>query len=409
MVTVTIFGASDPPVAVNDQVTTTEDESVVINVLFNDTDDFGPKTVVAVDTTGLRGSVVINPLNQPNNQVIYSPDGQFDALKAGQTATETFTYTVSDGIGSSVGTVTVTITGVNDVPIANIDPNGYSVVRGALLNANDATGQVNGPGDDGVLVNDTDAEGDGLRALVVTRPQYATAGGFTLNANGTFTYRHNGGPATFDTFTYQAVDSNGAVSQQIVTVVISIVESTPSDWQNPILRWDVNNDGEVSPIDALLLINYINAQTANPPPPLPQPKPVGAPFYDVNGDGIASAGDVLLVINEINRLNSPTGGEGEGSLASAEFKTAAALDAAQVAPVALLAELAAPLTPAFATDLEPSRGHGWRTPAERRRRPNGPGRRHARRRTRRRFGSTATTWKTYWIPSPATWATPSRT
>ena len=77
--------------AVNDQVTTTEDESVVINVLFNDTDDFGPKTVVAVDATGLRGSVVINPLNQANNQVIYSPDGQFDTLKAGQTATEIFT------------------------------------------------------------------------------------------------------------------------------------------------------------------------------------------------------------------------------------------------------------------------------------------------------------------------------
>ena len=83
-------------------------------------------------------------------------------------------------------------------------------------------------------------------------------------------------PSTFDTFTYQAVDSNGAVSQQIVTVVISIVETPASDWQNPILRWDVNNDGAVSPIDALLLINYINAQTGNPPPPLPVPRPVGA-------------------------------------------------------------------------------------------------------------------------------------
>ena len=82
---------------------------MAINVLFNDTDDFGPKIVVAVDDTGLRGSVVINPPNQANNLVIYSPNGEFDALKAGQTATETFKYTVSDGIGSSVGTVTVTI------------------------------------------------------------------------------------------------------------------------------------------------------------------------------------------------------------------------------------------------------------------------------------------------------------
>jgi hypothetical protein len=195
--------------------------------------------------------------------------------------------------------------------------------------------------------------------LVVTRPQYATAGGFTLNANGTFTYRHNGGASTFDTFTYQAVDSNGAVSQQIVTVVISIVEATPSDWQNPILRYDVNNDGAVSPIDALLLINYINSQ-ASPPPALPQPRPVGDPFYDVNGDGVASAQDVLFVINEINRLNSPTGGEGEGVLASAEpaieFKAASLVAAAQAVPAAPTTELLAPLTSAFATVLEPSRG-----------------------------------------------------
>ncbi len=161
-VTVTVFGASDPPVAVSDSTSTTEDESVAIDVLFNDTDDFGPKTVIAVDDTGLRGSVVINPPNTPNNQVVYSPNGQFDALKAGQTATEKFTYTISDGIGSSVATVTVTVKGVNDAPIANIDPNGYAVVRGGTLNANDLTGQSNGPADDGVLLNDTDAEGDAV-------------------------------------------------------------------------------------------------------------------------------------------------------------------------------------------------------------------------------------------------------
>jgi hypothetical protein len=154
------------------------------------------------------------------------------------------------------------------------------------------------------------------------------------------------------------VDINGAVSQQIVTVVISIVESIPSDWQNPILRYDVNNDSSVSPIDALLLINLINAQ-ASPPPPLPEPRPVGAPFYDVNGDGFATAEDVLAVINEINRLNSASGGEGEGILASAEsateFKTVSSIAAAQ-AVTAPTAELLAPLTSAFATALEPSRG-----------------------------------------------------
>ena len=69
---------------------------------------------------------------------------------------------------------------------------------------------------------------------------------------------------------------------------------------------------------------------------------------------------MLAVINEINRLNSPTGGEGEGPVASAvpaaELETAAWIAAAQAAPVAPPAELVPPLTPAFATVIERSRG-----------------------------------------------------
>jgi hypothetical protein len=138
--------------------------------------------------------------------------------------------------------------------------------------------------------------------------------------------------------------------------VISIVNSAPAEWQNPLLRWDVNNDGFVSPIDALLLINYINAQSS-PPPSLPTPKPVGSPFYDVNGDGSATAGDVLSVINEINRLNMPPSGEGESAVLSAaaasEFTTAATLVAAPSAasdvPTALVPESPASFTTASVT------------------------------------------------------------
>jgi len=80
-------------------------------------------------------------------------------------------------------------------------------------------------------------------------------------------------------------------------------------WQNPTNRYDVNNNGDTSPIDALVLINYLNSYPVNP---LPLPKPASLPFYDVSGDGNATAEDVLLVINEINRLNL-SGGEGEAN------------------------------------------------------------------------------------------------
>jgi hypothetical protein len=66
-------------------------------------------------------------------------------------------------------------------------------------------------------------------------------------------------------------------------------------------------------MDALLLINYINAHTGDPQ--LPPTRPVGAYYYDANGDGLATAADVLLVINRINQQNAP-GGEGEASTAA---------------------------------------------------------------------------------------------
>ena len=49
--------------------------------------------------------------------VTYSPDGQFEFLAVGETTTDTFDYTISDGNGGTdSATVTVTITGENDAP-----------------------------------------------------------------------------------------------------------------------------------------------------------------------------------------------------------------------------------------------------------------------------------------------------
>lgn len=59
-----------------------------------------------------------------------------------------------------------------------------------------------------------------------------------------------------------------------------------------ILTCDVSGDDAVGAVDALTLINAINASDTN------------NPNYDVNFDGIVSAMDVLLVINKINNIGS---------------------------------------------------------------------------------------------------------
>ena len=66
--------------------------------------------------------------------------------------------------------------------------------------------------------NDSDPNGNALTAILVSGPSSAAA--FTLNANGTFSYTHNNGAATSDSFTYRA--SDGVNLSNIVTASITI-------------------------------------------------------------------------------------------------------------------------------------------------------------------------------------------
>jgi VCBS repeat-containing protein len=69
----------------------------------------------------------------------------------------------------------------------------------------------------GVLSNDTDPDGDSLTAVKVTDPAHGTV---TLNANGSFTYAHDGSETTSDSFTYVAND--GLLDSNVATVTITV-------------------------------------------------------------------------------------------------------------------------------------------------------------------------------------------
>ncbi len=108
---------NDAPVA-NDDADSTNENAILttVNVLDNDVDaDAGDtKSVVSYDAASTRGTVTDNH----DGTFTYNPNGQFEALAAGSSATDSFTYTVSDGKGGlDTATVTITITGVNDAPI----------------------------------------------------------------------------------------------------------------------------------------------------------------------------------------------------------------------------------------------------------------------------------------------------
>ena len=84
-----------------------------INLLLNDPAGL---MVTSLGLTGTQGSVTLNP--GATNGAYYNAGSAFAYLSAGETATDSFTYTVSDGHGgSSTATATILITGVNQAPV----------------------------------------------------------------------------------------------------------------------------------------------------------------------------------------------------------------------------------------------------------------------------------------------------
>jgi VCBS repeat-containing protein len=102
-------------------------------------------SVTSIDTTGTKGSVSINA----DGSIHYDPNGQFESLNEGQTATDTFTYKVSDGFHtSSAATVTVTINGSNDAPaISNVEMSGLTYDAGTSPLAVSSTLTLSDPDD----------------------------------------------------------------------------------------------------------------------------------------------------------------------------------------------------------------------------------------------------------------------
>jgi len=121
------------------------------------------------------------------------------------------------------------------------------------------------------------------------------------------------------------VDSDFSPTTRTVQVtLISLISRDNIDlglivnWQNPVQQYDTNGDTFVTPLDALVVINYLNANVGNPNPgvlPLPPAAPrVPPPYLDVDGDNFATPSDVRVVINEMNRRTNG-GGEGESAVA----------------------------------------------------------------------------------------------
>jgi len=194
-VSLTVTPANDAPVAVNDSYTTAEDTTLNVSspgVLANDTDADTNTLTAALVSGPTHGSLTLNA----NGSFSYTPAADY-------TGPDSFTYRANDGTtNSGVATVSLTVSPMNDAPVAINDTSNTQMDTPLMINP---------------LVNDSDADGDVL-TIISASP---TDGTVTIvgGTNLAFTPASNFLGTAF--INYAINDGNGGSASAMVTVNVS--------------------------------------------------------------------------------------------------------------------------------------------------------------------------------------------
>ena len=257
-VTVTITGTNDGPLAVADTAAGTENGTLIVDVLANDTDvDDGHAFILtAAAAPSGKGAASIS-----NNRLVFNPGTDFDHLAAGATEIVTLSYTMKDNQGAeSDSSVTITITGTNDGPLAVADS---------------ASGTENQILVIDVLGNDTDVDDGHVFTLVAAAAPSGKGAASIADNRLVFTpgtdFDHLAAGATeVVILTYTMQDEHGASSSSTVAITVSGANDAPVV-SGP-LAAAATEDGAVVAIDGLANASDVDdgaALAVQPPATLP--------------------------------------------------------------------------------------------------------------------------------------------
>jgi len=198
-VSVNVTAVNDAPLAVNDEISTTEDTPVTFNVLQNDSDVDSDTVSVTEVMQAQHGTVIDNH----DSTLTYTPDADFFGA-------DSFNYVISDGNGlNDTAMVSVTVESVNDPVTAvndtvSIDEDAQIVIV--------------------VLANDSDGDGDVLSLVIADDPPNGTV---AIDGDTSITYTPDQHFYGEDSLQYVMTDGNGSNDSAMVFITVRSVNDPP--------------------------------------------------------------------------------------------------------------------------------------------------------------------------------------
>ncbi len=197
--------ANRAPVASNGSLALTEDAAK--GGALSATDADGNPLTFSIVAQGSKGTAAIT--NASTGAYTYTPG-------ANATGSDTFSFKASDGsLSSNTASVSVSITPVNDQPVAA--PDSAQTYRGQPVTIS-------------VLANDTDVDGDPVSLTSATQGTY----GATTLSGSAVKYTPNNTFTGTDSFTYKVADGKGGAATGTVTVKV-YADASSSGTTQPVI------------------------------------------------------------------------------------------------------------------------------------------------------------------------------
>ncbi len=194
--TITVDAVNDAPVAADDSTTLAEDAATYSGAV-SATDVDGDSLTYSLGDDVAHGTLVFNA----DGSFDYTPDADFNGE-------DSFTWSVDDGNGGTdTGTFTITVTPVNDAPVAA-----------------DGSDSVD---EDTVLTGSVSATDVDLDTLTYTVDTNVTNGVLVLNTDGSFSYTPGENFNGADSFTYTVSDGNGGTDTGTFSITVDAVNDAP--------------------------------------------------------------------------------------------------------------------------------------------------------------------------------------